>query len=109
MIRDLRGKIAVRVKDNMDLEDLCVKYIPTFDKKRFEIVAVRVFAAGEFIVTIYAADKESNKDVGTKKYPVKKFKIETLSMSELFAFVDAFNFTVSNEEYEIEDMTVTNK
>ena len=109
MIRDLRGKISVKIADHMDLEDLCVKHIPGFEKERFEIVAVRVFASKEFIVTIYAADKHSQKTVNELRYPVKKFKIQSLSMQELFNFVEAFNFTVSDDDFYLEDMEVTNK
>ncbi len=109
MNKDLKGKIAVKLSDQMDLEDLCVEHIPGYDRERFEIVAVRVFASKEFIVTIYAADKHSQKSVKELRYPVKKFKIQTLSMSALFNFVEAFNFTVSDDDYYLEDMEVTNK
>src|SRR5688572_19302761 len=109
MNKDLRGKIAVKLFDNMDLEDLCAAHIPGYDRGRFEVVAVRVFASKEFIVTIYAEDKLSQKTVKELRYPVKKFKIQTLSMAELFNFVEAFNFTVSDDDYYLEDMEVTNK
>src|SRR5690349_6486369 len=109
MKKDLRGKISVKLWEQMDLEDLCIAHIPGYDKERFEIVAVRVFASKEFIVTVYAADKQSQKTVKELRYPVKKFKIQTLSMNELFNFVEAFNFTVSDDDYYLEDMEVTNK
>jgi hypothetical protein len=109
MNKDLKGKISVKLFEAMDLEDLCMVHIPGYDKERFQIVAVRVFASKEFIVTVYAEDKQSNKTVGELRYPVKKFKIQTLSMAELFNFVEAFNFTVSDDDYYLEDMEVTNK
>ena len=93
----------------MDLQDLCIKHIPGYEKERFDIVAVRVFASKEFIVTIYAADKQSNKTVKEMRYPVKKFKVQSLSMAELFDFVEAFSFTVSDDNFYLEDMEVTNK
>jgi hypothetical protein len=109
MNADLRGKMSVKLDTSKDLEDLCEAHIPGYDKKRFQIVAVRVFAAGEFIVTIYAEDKQSNKSVRELRFPVKKFKIQTLSMAELFQYVEAFNFTVSDDDYYLEDMDVTNR
>jgi hypothetical protein len=109
MIKDLRGKISVRLNESKDLEELCAKHIPGYDRDRFEIVAIRVFASKEFIVTVYAADKVSNKTVRELRYPVKKFKIQSLAMHELYEFVEAFNFTISADDYDVDDMDVTNK
>ena len=99
----------MRVNEAQKLEALCVKHIPGYDSKRFAVVALRVFASKEFIVTIYAADKTSNKTVRELRYPVKKFKVQTLSMQELFELVGAFNFTLSVDNYDVEDMDVTNR
>lgn len=109
MTSELHGKITVQMDPEKNIEQLCVKHIPGYDTGRFEVVAVRVFASREFVVTIYAADKISQKTVRELRYPVKKFKVQTLSMAELFEFVTAFNFTVHTEHYDIDDMDVINK
>jgi hypothetical protein len=109
MIHDLEGKLTVKLRSQVNMNDFCAKRIPGYDPERFDVVAVRVFAGAEFIVTIYAADKLSEKNVKVDKFPVKKFKLENLSFSELFNMVEAFNFTIGNKEYNLEDMEVINK
>ena len=106
---DMTGKIAVKFRSE-PLNALCKKYIPSFDDVRFEIVAVRLFAAKEFIVTVYAADKLSNiTSLPDGKQPVKKFKLENVNPADLPAIVEAFNFTLCNENYNLEEMGITNK
>jgi hypothetical protein len=109
MIHTLEGKITVELRDQIDLNNFFATRIPGYDPERFDVVAIRVFAGAEFIVTVYAADKLSEKNVKVDKYPVKKFKLEHLSLSELFNVVEAFNFTMGNKEYNLEDMEVINK
>ncbi|MDP1803067.1 MAG: hypothetical protein Q8L81_17025 [Bacteroidota bacterium] len=110
MDNDYGGKISAKFYANSGIETFCAKHILHYDPKRFYIVAIRVFAAKEFIITIYMEDKL--KDLSTihpGKILVKKFKIENVTPEEFFDLVEAFNFTLSNDNYDLDNMEVINK
>lgn len=109
MTKDLKGKIAVKFFNERHLEELCLKHISGYEIERFEIVAIRVFAGKEFIVTVYAADKNSHKTTSGNKFAVKKFKIENIEPSEILKYVEAFNLTVGDDAYHLDEMEITNK
>jgi hypothetical protein len=102
--KDIHGKITLTFSEEK-LKHLCQDHIPGFDPDRFKIVAVRVFAGKEFIVTVFAQDKLNSDDL----HHAKKFKIETLSHKEFYNYVDGYNFTLVDDSVHIEAMTVTNK
>lgn len=106
MIKELRGKIAVKFFNDLHLEELCIKHVPGYEVDRFDIVAIRVFAGKEFIVTVFASDKLKMKSNGSA---VKKFKIEKVSPMEFLNYIESFNFTVSEEGYHLDQMEVINK
>jgi hypothetical protein len=108
-MKELKGFISF-TPDPQGLTALCKKHIAGFDPERFEIVAIRLYSGAEYVLTIYAADKLDNgSQVHEGKFPVKKFKLSTVTPAELFEMTGAFNFTVSNGAYDISDMEVTNK
>jgi hypothetical protein len=85
--------------------------VPDYNRDRFEAVALRLFAGKEVIVTIYAIDKQRQEgsNFNPDKMPVKKFKIENVSVSKLFEWFQEFNFTINTGNYALEDMEVINK
>jgi hypothetical protein len=109
MTKDLKGKIAIKFFNDLHFEELCIKHIPGYQIDRFNIIAVRVFSAKEFIITVFAVDKESHKTLHSNKFAVKKFKIENLAPAEFLKYVEAFNFTVADDEFHIDEMEIINK
>ena len=107
---DYGGKISAKFHANSGIETFCAKYILHYDPKRFHIVAIRVFSAKEFIITVYLEDKlkDLNK-LHPGKILVKKFKIENIAPAEFFDLLEAFNFTLSNDHYDLDNMEVINK
>jgi hypothetical protein len=108
-MNEMQGKIAMEF-DRDAMKQLCVKYIPGYEEERYEVVAIRLYCAGEIILTIYARDKSnSGTSLPVNKFPVKKFKKQIDSPAGFFEFVKAFNFTISAEDYDMHDMEVTNR
>jgi len=106
----ISGGIAVKLKPGKSLDDFCMEHLPTYNPDRLEVIAIRLFAGKETIITVYALDK-SRQDLGNydkSKLPVKKFKIENLPAGKLFEYFEEYNFTLSTGNYSIEDMDVTN-
>ena len=108
---DISGGMTVKLRDDLSLDDICMENIPDYNRDRFEAVALRLFAGKEVIATIYAIDKERQEgsNFNREKIPVKKFKIENVSVSKLFEWFREFNFTINTGNYNIEDMEVINK
>ncbi|MES2763753.1 MAG: hypothetical protein V4677_16175 [Bacteroidota bacterium] len=102
--KDIHGKIALTFSEQK-LNDLCTDHIPGFEADRYTVVAVRVYAGKEFIVTVFAQDKLNDDDM----HHVKKFKIETLSHKEFYNYVDGYNFTLIDDSVHIDGMAVSNK
>lgn len=107
----ISGGIHVTLSEGQTLDDLCTQYIDEYNPERFEAIAIRLFAGKETIVTIYALDKARQETSTTdlNKLPVKKFKLEHISVRELLQFFEEFNFTLSSGHYNLEDMEVINK
>ncbi len=108
---DISGAIAVTLANNQTLDDLCVQHILDYNRDRFEAFAIRIFLGKETVITIYAVDKirEEDSDLKTEKIAVKKFKLNTLPVNELFSYCSSFNCTLSTGNYALEDMEVMNK
>ncbi len=108
---DLSGSIAIKLANGQTLDDFCAQHIADYNRDRFEAVAIRLFLAGETVITIYALDKIRQEDsiLEPGKFPVKKFKINTLRANVLFSYCESLNFTLSTGNYPIEDMEVMNK
>lgn len=108
---DFSGSAAVTFANGITLDDFCAEHIPTYNRERFEAIAVRLFEGNETVITIYALDKmkqyEGNFDTG--KVPVKKFKLDMLTVRDLFRYCESFNCTLTNGKYPVEEMEVINK
>jgi hypothetical protein len=108
---DISGGITVKLRESLSLDDICVQNLPDYNRDRFEAIALRLFAGKEVICTIYALDKnrQEGSNFDPDKLPVKKFKIENVSVSKLFEWFDELNFTINTGNYHIEYMEVINK
>jgi hypothetical protein len=108
---DNSGGITVKLRNGLSLDDICAESLPDYNRDRFEAVALRLFAGKETICTIYALDKQRQEgsNFNPEKLPVKKFKIENVSIAALFNWFDEFNFTISTGNYNLEDIEVINK
>ena len=107
----ISGGLHVTLRDGLTLDDFCMQNIPGYNSDRFEAVALRMFAGKEIIATVYVLDKHrqegSNYDPG--KLPVKKIKLENITIANLFEWFSDFNFTLSSGNYDLEDIEVINK
>ncbi len=107
----LSGMISVKFANDQSLEDFCTANILDYNRDRFEAVAIRIFLGDETIITVYAVDKmrQENSTINPAKIPVKKFKISTMNINELFSYISGFNCTLSTGNYSLEDIEVINK
>jgi hypothetical protein len=107
----LSGGITLKLKQNLTLNDICIRFVPAYEPDRFEPIALRLFYGREIIMTIYALDKSkqegNNYDPAT--LPVKKFKLENISVNQLSQFVEEINFTVNTGDHKVEDIEVENR
>lgn len=108
---DMTGAISITLANGLTLDDFCVQHIAEYNCDRFEAFAIRLFFGKETVITVYAVDKirEENSDLKAKKIAVKKFKINTIPVNELFSYCAAFNCTLTTGNYNLEDMEVMNK
>ncbi|UAY52969.1 hypothetical protein [Ferruginibacter albus] len=108
---EIKGSLSVKMANNQTLDDVCMQYIPDYNRDRFEAFAIRVFLGDETVVTIYAIDKLRIEDASQKKdkVPVKKFKLTDISLQDLFSYCSAFNCTLNTGNYDLDDMEVVNK
>ena len=108
---DISGNIAVTMANGQTLDDFCVQHIPDYNRDRFEAFAMRLFLGKETVITVYAVDtlRQEDSDLKSEKIAVKKFKINTLQVNELFSYCASFNCTLTTGNYALEDMEVMNK
>ena len=108
---NLLGEISINLANNQTLDDFCTEHIVDYNRDRFDALAIRVYAGDETVITVYAVDKirQENTSLNNGKIPVKKFKITTLTLSDMLSYCDGFNFTLSTGNYALEDMEVINK
>ena len=108
---DISGNIAVTLANDQTLDDFCAQHILDYNRDRFEAFALRVFLGKETVITIYAVDKIRQEDTDTDKdkIAVKKFKINTIPVNELFSYCASLNFTLTTGNYDLESMEVMNK
>jgi len=108
---DLQGTFSVKLANDQTLDDFCMSHIADYNRDRFEALAIRLYVGAETTITVFAVDKtrQENSTVMIDKLPVKKFKITTLPMAELFSYIEGFNCTLTTGNYPLEDMEVINK
>ena len=64
---------------------------------------------GKLYLSSNVSDQFVCLDLKTEKIAVKKFKLNTLPVNELFSYCSSFNCTLSTGNYALEDMEVMNK
>ena len=108
---DLTGEMSVKFANDQTLDDFCARYIPEYNRDRFDALAIRLYVGEETVITVFAVDKtrQENSTINTGDLPVKKFKITTVPLSELFTYCSGFNCTLSSGAYDLKDMEVVNK
>lgn len=107
METNFTGKISANLTATK-IDDLCTQHIPGYDNKRFKVMAVRIYAGDEFIVTVFAADTFHQPTFGDTSL-VKKFKITTMQPADIFNYLGSYNFTLVEEKSSLEEMAVLNK
>jgi hypothetical protein len=105
---DLVGVVSINLEDRQDFNSLGAS-LAGYNPSRFQAVALRVYMENSPVITVYALDKEKQKTMGEgQKMPVHKFKIE-MSLDELFYRIKNINFTVTDGDYDLDNMEVINK
>lgn len=102
---NLSGKITLTLKNEEVLLQFCRKYIPAC-KDNWKPIAIRVFSGAETIVTVYLHEAGPGQSAPGESLPVKKFKLENIPLSELWNYVQEFNFTLNSEDFNIDQMVV---
>ena len=104
------GSLSVTFKETDDFNTLCCR-LAGYSSDRFEAIALRLFAGKEVIATMYVLDKQRQEgsNFDPERLPVKKIKLENVSVAKLFEWFEEFNFTINTGNYNIEDMEVINK
>lgn len=107
----ISGGIHVTLRDGLTLDDFCMQFVPDYNRDRFEAVALRMYAGKEIVTTVYVLDKyrQEGSNYDPEKLPVKKIKLENISVPNLFEWFSDFNFTLSSGNYNLEDIEVINK
>ena len=103
---DLVGVVSINLEDTRDFNSLGAS-LAGYSPSRFQAIALRVYMENTPIITVYAIDKDK-KIPDRGRVPVHKFKIE-MSLDELFYRIKNINFTVTEGDYDIENMEVVNK
>jgi len=108
---ELSGKLTITLKQGKTLDEFCERNFDNYNSDQYEAVAIRMYYGKEMVVTLYALDKvrQEGTTYNINKIPVKKFKKTTLGLTELFAFIEEFNFTLSTGNYDLDEMQVINK
>jgi len=108
---EIKGIISVKLANNQTLDDFCADHIVDYNRDRFEAFALRIFLGNETIITVYALDKVRQEDSTTnpERFPVKKFKLTDFPLTSILSYFSAFNCTLSNGNYNIDEMEVMNK
>jgi hypothetical protein len=105
---DLTGSASVDLFEDFTL---FASRLANFNTERFEAVALKVYVQkGDLVVTLYALDKfkQEENNYPKDKLPIKKFKLN-LAWGDLLKHIRYFDFVVSNQAFDIEDMLVLNK
>lgn len=109
--KDLNGAISVVLKDNISLDDICLKFSKEYNPDRLEAMAIKIFYGKELQVTVFSVDKERQEgnNFQPDKMPVKKIKLPISSLQEIAPFIKELSFTLTNGHFPLEDMQVINK
>jgi|SRR6185436_1974431 len=107
---DLSGYANIDLFDKDDFNNLAQK-IANYNPDRFDPFALRIFVEkSKPVITLYAVDtykQESSADP-KDKLPVRKFKIK-ISWEEFIQKIKRMDCTVTNDAYDLKDISVINK
>jgi hypothetical protein len=108
---ELDGMISVQLQSGKTVDDFCQRHFTNYNKDQFEMIALRLYYGKEIIVTLYALDKYKQEETNFyyKKMPVKKFKTSVLTMEDVLSYIQEFNFTLTSENYSLDNIEVINK
>jgi hypothetical protein len=107
----LTGSAAVDLYGDGDFNELAMKLIDDYNPDNLDAVALRFFIQEDSpVITLYAVDKlkQEQNNYPKDRLPVKKFKID-ISFADFLKHIKRFDFTVSNDSYDIKDILVTKK
>ena len=107
---DLTGMASIDLYRKDDFNSFAARFA-NYNPNRFDPVALRVFVQkGKPLITLFALDtyKQEQSRYPVDKLPVKKFKL-ALGWDDFFKYIKRFDFTVSNEAFDLKNMLVTNK
>ena len=107
---DLTGSASIDFYDNDDFNSFASSLLD-YNPNRIDPIALKVFVQnGEPLITLFALDtfKQEQSNYPSDKLPVKKFRL-SLSWDDFFKHVKRFDFTVTNEAFDLKDMLVINK
>jgi hypothetical protein len=107
----LVGFAALDLYKKEDLNTLAVRFINGYNPDRFDAMALRFFVQkNEPVIVLYSVDtyKLEDDNYPPDKLPVKKFRIR-IPFDQLIRKIKRFDFTLSNDSYDIGDMLILNK
>ena len=107
----MTGRGSVDFYGKEDLNAFALKLIPNYNPDRFDALGLRLYIKKELpVITIYAVDtfKQDQENYPKGKLPVKKFKLQ-MSMHDFIRHLKSFDVTLTNGNYDLEDMLVMNK
>jgi len=108
----LTGHAAIDLlNEDEDLNSLAARLIDDYNPDRFDATVIRLFVQdNQPVITVYAVDKlrQEQNNYPHDRLPVKKFKMK-LSFGEFLNHIKGFDFTVSNEAYDVKDILIENK
>lgn len=108
---DLSGMAAMDFFRKDDFNSLAFKLIEGYNPDRYDAAALRFYIQkGSPVITIYAVDKlkQEQNNYPPSKLPVKKFKLQ-LPLEEFLRHMKRFDFTMTNNAYDLQDILVQNK
>ncbi|MCE3294389.1 MAG: hypothetical protein K0R65_103 [Crocinitomicaceae bacterium] len=107
---DLGGVISLEFIPGISLNDFCAKHIENYDPQRYDVLALRFHYGQEMSLIAYAIDNEySSKDDDPLKGPVKKFKIDNFSISDILSYITECNFTITTGLHPLKDLDLINQ
>ena len=107
----MTGKGSIDFLGKDDLNTFATKLIPNFNPDRFDALGLRFYAYKDLpLITFYAVDKfkQEQENYPKDKIPVKKFKLK-MSFCDFLQHLKSFNLTLTNGNYDMEDILVMNK
>ncbi len=100
-LEDVSGNTPIHNLAGPTMDDICERYIPDYDRSRFDALAFRVYIGDDTLLTVFAIEKgklNENKD-DQDRTSLKKFRINSIPASELSQYCASFNYMLSTSNY----------